>query len=1191
MENNEITENLRTVLSKSDCFFVCFNSSYDLIYASPSLFLFSGYTEETFKKVCQGKISPLIHHDDFQKMKASIARQLSMGEYFKYEFRLITKSKAVRWVYLRGIMSLNDKQMVYSAIAYDITESKESFKELLEAKSDLDSIAYQLEGGILKICAEDFKIVYANEGFYRLGGYSKAEYTDRFKDYCTDVICPEDMPVVKNGIEKVLKKNRMFTVEFRILHKDGNYRWVRCTGNFLSMENDSTILLCIITNITESKEYEESLLLEQKKHEILYRLNNEYIWEFDLKSRVLTRSGDIEDSYSKEKQLSGNLIDHFKEVVHKDDMDKFNKFISELKSRVPRTYANIRMKNQRGIYTWHKLQAATMDDSSGNPIRIIGKTSNIDNEQQTLETLKDEAQRDSLTHLLNREVTETKITNYIKKFKPKTFALIVLDIKRCKSMQLEYGQLFTDSVIYETSVRILELFPKAIIGRTGFDIFSIFLPKFESEDRLKELVSTAIDRIASIETGQQNNVKIQCHIGVSISNEPDDTFASLFRKADTALFYAKGKNSRYEFFGKETEDRKKLEIIESNIASSSSTRSTLRKFIWTSEDYSLMSDIMNILTKEENVPNAMHIISEKLALYFNVEQVMIIEYQPKDSTSKITYTYYSKKSREPIKPLLSQPLGMVEGYEKLFNEQGIFFTNDLTCIKDSSPHIYELLKYSDIQSMINCSFKRNNRFAGFLSLNDYEQKRLWTDKEINLIRSITDIINYVLIKYNKENRGNYSLNNDPVTGLPSFSSFVVEGNNMLAKSKEGSEDKKTKEKLALISLDIRKFHYYNLNYGFSIGNKVLYHMANRLQNMIGMNEICARLHSDIFYALIQYDTPSELENRISSFLSENNTYEFTMPDYSKFLISCGIYLITDKDKDLSEVIDKADYARNTSKQLKDQNSYSIYSSKMEKHGGTDTNVREHIKEALKNREISVLFQPKYDLLTDQICGAEALVRWNGRDGKLVFPSVILPILEQERLMADLDFYVIDEVCRILSATRSRKKKIYPVSVGLSDVHLHNPEFLEQLTQVLSSHKIPVKYIQLEVEERILLEEPEEMKAFLQQIKNKGFVLILSHFGSINPSLDTLARFPVDVIKFDMEYFRRHIEEDRQKVLLQKTIEAAHALGQKVSVVGLESQLQKSVLSSIGCDLIQGYLYHKPLMPEAFEKYLCADIIE
>lgn len=1188
-KNKEISEDLQTVLSKSDCFYICFNSSYDLIYASPSLFLFSGYTEETFQNECQGKISPLVHPEDLQKMKASIARQLSMGSYFKYEFRLITKSKAVRWVYLRGIMSVKDKQMVYSAIAYDITESKESYRDLLEAKNDLTSITYQLEGGILKVRAEDLKIIYANEGFYRLGGYTKADYDDRFNNYCSGVIYPEDMPVVKNAIKKILKTHGIFTVEFRIIHKDGSIRWNRCTGNFLNKEKDSSILLCVITDITESKEYENSLLLEQKKHEIICRLNNEYLWEFDFKNNVLTRNGDIEDSYSKEKTLPDGFNYFLENAVHMDDLDKAKNFHAELDNGAPNTYVDIRIKDSRGMFAWHRLQAVTINDSAGNPIRIIGKTSNIDNVIQTFESLKDEAQRDSLTHLFNREVTEKKINTCLKNITSQNYALIILDIKHCKAMQLEYGQLFTDSVIQETSARVTELFPNAVIGRTGFDIFSVFLPEIESEDKLTELVKKTINRVTSIETGQKNNVNIRCHIGISTSNEPDDTFAALFQQADMALFYAKSQDKDYEFFRKETMDREKLDIIESNIASSASSNSILRKFIWTSEDYGLMSDIMNILTNEENVPNAIHIIMEKISLYFDVGQVMITEYQPEENISKISYTYYSQDAQEPVKPLLNQPLDMLRGYEKLFNAQGIFYTNDLDSIKEYSSGMFELLRYSNICSTINCSLVRNNKFAGFLSLNDSSQKHLWNDKELNLIRSITDIINYVLIKYNKEHSSLYSRSYDTISRLPSFSSFIVEGNHMLKKVRTLNEFKKTGKKLALVSMDIRKFHYYNINYGFAIGNKVLFHMANRLQNFTEVNEICTRLHADLFYMLLQYDTQSSLEIRISSFLSENNTYKITMPDYSDFLISCGIYLINDVDTDLSELIDKADYARNTSKQLKEQSNYSIYSSKMEKRQDTDTDVRDHLKKALINREITILFQPKYDLLTDQISGAEALVRWNRQDGKLVFPDVILPILQQERLMADLDFYVIDEVCRTLSAIRARKKKIYPISVGLSNVHLHNPKFLEQLSEVVSSYRIPVNYIQLEIEEKTLLEEPEMMRDFLQNLKDKGFVLILSHFGSVNPSLDTLARFPMDVIKFDMGYFRKHIEEDRYKVLLQKTIESAHALGQKVAVVGLESQLQKSVLSSIGCDFIQGYLYHKPLLPEAFEKYLCADL--
>lgn len=1170
----EKMEELNTYYQYFDCAIIYFDSGYNLIYANSYFEALTGYTLDEFEEVFHDQIFDIIHPEDRQKFKSAISKQLYMGDHFEFEVRCLTKSGATKWMLLKGHRVPQYNQYIFHVAAIDITTSKEAFKELSQAKVELNMIADHLEGGILKLGVKDYKIYYANEGFFRLGGYSRYEYLEKYEGYCRGIVHPDDVAKLDSTMSAALKNRETFSAEYRIIHKSGRIRWSHVIANYLEERDHSPIYLCILVDITKLKTYEDALLFEQKKNKILSDMNKEYLWEYNYETHILERTGTLDESYSDKDIIEHGINQLYDDnILHPDDAAVLSKYL-ENPEKVPSTFTTeVRMKNHLGIFTWYQLQGIAFRDNAGTLKRLAGKTKNINDSKNQLLQLENEAKHDSLTHTLSREATQSYINHF---FKGKTLvidsAMVLIDIRQCRQIQESYGQLFTESLIKETVKRIKGCFPTATIGRIDFDLFCIFLEECASRKMLMEELTKLKTELLNIQTGQK--LELDFAISAAFSNQPDAEYEQLFRNADTALYEAKKKKIDINFYDGQSHERKSsiLPVNDLSLA-------PVRKYSWESEDYMLLNKIILSLCEADDVFRVIPSLLEKMAQFFHVDQVYVIEYQPENNLSSIISFYHTEQTKALLPSQMGLPLDQVKSYEQLL-VNGIISTNDLETIRATAPCVYDFVTEMEVRSLVNCAFYDHENITGYLALNDCFNERIWTDADLQFLKIISSFLGYVLKQKNTKSKNNKK-QFDTITHLPLFPTFLEEGSQTILRNFA----QKSNEHIALISIDINKFHSFNLNYGFSIGNKILVKLTGFLRQFLKPGELCSRLQNDLFYLLILYNSVEELEARISNFLSDLSFEKFSLSEYNPFYTAMGVYLIEDKEVTLTDMIDKANYARLASKQINDSHSYTIFSEQLGLKQDREAKLRVRVKDALVNHEIIVLYQPKYDLLTEKIAGSEALIRWKDEDGNLLLPDTFLPLMHQENQLTELDFYVIEEVCRTQHDIKSRGKKLQPVSINISQAHLHTADFTRRLINIVSKYEIPIGYLHLEMDETCFMDEPDTILSFIKDLKNLGFYLILSHFGRFSSSLELISKYPVDMIKFDLNFFRKHCETDSNKVLLQKTVEIAHALGKTVSSVGLETELQKLFLFSIGCDYIQGYLFHKPLTSEDFEKYL------
>ncbi|MDL0334377.1 EAL domain-containing protein, partial [Clostridioides difficile] len=282
------------------------------------------------------------------------------------------------------------------------------------------------------------------------------------------------------------------------------------------------------------------------------------------------------------------------------------------------------------------------------------------------------------------------------------------------------------------------------------------------------------------------------------------------------------------------------------------------------------------------------------------------------------------------------------------------------------------------------------------------------------------------------------------------------------------------------------------------------------------------------------------------------------------------------------IMDRANTARKTIKGGH-KNSFAFYDKEMHKKILKEKEIENSMVDALNNGEFIVYFQPKYSLSDYQIIGAEALVRWDNPQKGLIPPIEFIPVFERNGFIVNIDFYVFEEVCKKIREWMDEGQKVVPISVNLSRMHFVNSNFIEKFKLIVDKYKIPTRLIELELTETAVLDNIEGLLDTMNNLKEKGFVISMDDFGTGYSSLNLLKELPVDILKLDRAFFTEKDESNNEKIVISNVIKMAKELKMKVISEGVETISQVEFLKQIGCDMVQGYLFSKPMPVKEFEK--------
>jgi diguanylate cyclase (GGDEF)-like protein/PAS domain S-box-containing protein len=475
------------------------------------------------------------------------------------------------------------------------------------------------------------------------------------------------------------------------------------------------------------------------------------------------------------------------------------------------------------------------------------------------------------------------------------------------------------------------------------------------------------------------------------------------------------------------------------------------------------------------------------------------------------------------------------------------------------------------------SILRNVRKNGEVFWND-----LRIDPVINADGEVTHfvgVINDITEARHYERRLHHLAHHDPLTGLANRT--------LLQEELKYAIDFAVRNDLlgALAFLDLDNFKHINDNFGHEAGDLVLREIANRLRASVRENDTVARVGGDEFVLVIN----NQAGNEQLADLIERIRVRVSAPIQvaGRDILagaSIGVSRFPHDGDSVDRVMRAADAAMYHAKSL-GKNNCQFYSTELNQVVHQHLMLEASLSRAIGNHEMVLGYQPKVDLRTGKVVGAEALVRWNHPLNGMVPPDQFIPVAEETGLIVPLGEWVILEACGALRALEALGIRDFVISVNLSARQLRQRQFAGQLAHTLAQAGVNPRNLELEVTESQLMDHPDEAMEALGELKALGVRLSIDDFGTGYSSLAYLQRFPVDFIKIDRS-FLGDLAHDGHAVIARAIIALGHNLQMKVIAEGVETHEQLAFLRDHGCDQMQGYYFSPALSQASLQEMLC-----
>lgn len=388
---------------------------------------------------------------------------------------------------------------------------------------------------------------------------------------------------------------------------------------------------------------------------------------------------------------------------------------------------------------------------------------------------------------------------------------------------------------------------------------------------------------------------------------------------------------------------------------------------------------------------------------------------------------------------------------------------------------------------------------------------------------------------------------------------------------------------AFVVMDIDGFKMVNEYFGYAVGNRALLHMAEVIHTSLQPGEVAARRDGDVFCMLLHWTSEAALVTRLLDIQARIVALRLNETDEGRILHTvCGVCVDTDPTITLSSLYDRANHARKTLKPAH-SNACAFYDSRLHARVLWEQKIEQHMEQALRDGEFQVCYQPKYDLYTESIIGAEALVRWHHPQSGLIQPMSFIPLFEKNGFILKLDMYMLEQVCKVLRTWMDAGLHPLPVAVNISKVHVHTVNFVRNVREMVADYNVPPSLLELEVTESAFFDNTSALLAAMRELSAAGFTLSLDDFGSGYSSLNMLKNLPVDVLKLDRDFFDMGESEERAQLIIGSVIRMAKALHMRVVSEGVETKAQVDFLRRAGCDYAQGFYYSTPITLAEYER--------
>lgn len=384
----------------------------------------------------------------------------------------------------------------------------------------------------------------------------------------------------------------------------------------------------------------------------------------------------------------------------------------------------------------------------------------------------------------------------------------------------------------------------------------------------------------------------------------------------------------------------------------------------------------------------------------------------------------------------------------------------------------------------------------------------------------------------------------------------------------------------IVCMDIENFHIINDVYGEAEGDSLLRSMAEAFNTFAARNYgIAGRLGGDIFVSLLPVEGncgKEIMENLKTGIIDER------LP--KNVVVKYGIYRAWDRTLTVRAMCDKAQFSVQSIKGKYGVNC-AFYDEAMGRQTQNELEITNEMKQALKDGQFKVYFQPKFDIATEEITGAEALVRWAHPQKGIISPAYFIPLFEKNGFITELDFYVWEQTCCIIKKWKDEGKKLFPVSVNVSRVDIYNEDLPELLLGLVKKYDLQPNLLHLEITETAYISNQSQLVSMIPRLRESGFIIEMDDFGSGFSSLSMLCDIKVDVIKLDINFLKNRGKSLRTASVVKHIIMLCNDLNVPTVAEGIETKEDLVFLRELSCKLGQGYYFSKPLPALSFAKLI------
>lgn len=403
----------------------------------------------------------------------------------------------------------------------------------------------------------------------------------------------------------------------------------------------------------------------------------------------------------------------------------------------------------------------------------------------------------------------------------------------------------------------------------------------------------------------------------------------------------------------------------------------------------------------------------------------------------------------------------------------------------------------------------------------------------------------------------------------------------------------TNNQYAFVYFDIESFKTINDIFGYTEGDLLLKHIADILTKNVDKEECVGRFGGDNFYAAIKFNENMDLVERVEGIMSEISEFDFSVGKVDKLfdiIVYAGVYKISNsnRNKNLEFFADRANMSMSRVVK-KHKNAYAFYNDQVRKNLVFETELENEMYRSLQNGDFEVYIQPKYDVKTSRLAGGEALIRWNHPEKGFLTPNKFIHVFERNGMIIDLDMFVLETVCKKQKEWKEQGLGTRIISVNQSRIHLYRNDYIDVLKSIINKYGVDPACVELEITETVAMASSELLSTVVEKMHDVGFKVSMDDFGSGQSALNLLKDIDIDVLKLDRSFFLENSDTVKGKKIIESVLDMATRLDIETVSEGIETMEQFDFIKEAGCNLVQSFLFGKPMPISEYEQLFKDDL--